>query len=203
MNARTTFRQLVRLASAHPTAVRWLVGAVVAWVGLCFALGCRLPWLDRHPDWPQFPHLTTPRLVVEEIPNFEERYGHRFPFVLARPWAEQGYFSDVYRTNLRNVRSLGFQVTDNRFEPGFSLRLHWPGPNSVGRRDDSPTRIGFHNKGYEYLEIRLGHESCFFKLTSFGPHNEIARFYQYNYPRTIQDTLYLRFGDDDWRVVYR
>ena len=39
------------------------------WVGACFALGYRLPWFDRHPSWGEFPHLTNPRLVVEESPT--------------------------------------------------------------------------------------------------------------------------------------
>lgn len=197
------FRPLARLARAHPVAFRYAVGTPLAWVALCFALGYRLPWFDRHPDWPQFPYQTNPRLVVEEIPDFEEHYGARFPFVLARQSVQQWDFSDVYRTNLRNVRSLGYRVTENHFEPSLSLRIHWTSPNDPGRSDNAPARFGFYNKGYEYLEIRLGQETGFFKLPAAGSHNAISTFYQHNYPRTIRDTLYLHSWDTDWRVVYR
>jgi hypothetical protein len=197
------FQALARHARARPVATRCAVGIPAVWAALCFALGYRLPWWDRHPDWPAFPHLTNPRLVVEQIPDFAARYGRRFPAVLARPWAKQDDFPDVYRANLRHVRLLGYQVTENYFEPRFSLRLHWTSPNDPGRREGFPTRVGFYTEGYAYLQLTIGGETGRFKLASFGPEGELARFYQYNYPRALGDTLYVRYWDADYRVVYR
>ncbi|MBJ6107843.1 hypothetical protein JAO73_02390 [Hymenobacter sp. BT523] len=182
---------------------RCLLGAVLLGAGLCFALGYRLPWRDRHPDWPAFPRTTNPRLVVEKIPDFAARYGRRFPAVLARPWARQDDFADVYRLNLRHVRALGYQVTENHFEPRFSLGLHWTSPNDPGRSEGLPTRVGFYTEGYVYVQLRLGEETACFKLPSFGPEGEMVRFYQYNVPRSCGDTLYLRYWDSDYRVVCR
>jgi hypothetical protein len=66
-----------------------LVLSLAAGLGaLTFGLGYRLPGVDRHPDWQEFPHLTNPHLVVEEIPQFDSLYGRRFP-LLAKEWRRQ------------------------------------------------------------------------------------------------------------------
>ena len=178
-----------------------VLAGISAWAGLCFALGYRLPQPDRHPDWPQVPRLSNPHLVVELIPDFAERYGRRFPFVLARQGRQQWNFSDVYQINLRNVRSLGYCITDNDFE-GLSFRVT-SGGNDVGRSGGSPTRFGFRNEGVEYLQLQLGTEHGGFNYPFRGTPNGLVDFYQYNDPKRVEDTLYLRNLNADWRVVYR
>ena len=178
-----------------------VLAAALAWTGLCFALGYRLPQPDRHPDWRHFPYLSNPRLVVEEIPDFAERYGHRFPFVLARQEGERWYFEEVYRTNLRNIRSLGYCTTGNDFE-GLSFRVT-SGGNDVGRSGVSPSQFGFHQEGYQYLQVKLGTEVGGIKEPFRDSSNAMVTFYQYNNPNTTRDTLYLHRWDTDWRIVYR
>jgi hypothetical protein len=197
-------RWLTRLVRTRPKAISLLVGAGLAWVGLCFALGYRLPWFDQHPDWGFFPALNNPRLVVEEIPDsiFAPRYSRRFPYpATADSTGQTVEFYEQYRTNIKNVRSVGFQVTDNDFEPGFHLRL-WPGPTDPGTGSQH-LRTGFYNFGYEYLELRLGEERGFFKTQATAGVTTLEDFYQYNQPATRQDTLFLRYNRSNYRVYRR
>jgi hypothetical protein len=206
MNLKAISRGVVRRARAHPVATRYVVGVPLAWAAVCFALGYRLPFFDRHPSWPEFPGLTNPRLVVEPLPNFEEEYGHRFPFVLARQSVQQWHFQDVYRTNLRNVRSLGTRITGNDFVSGISINtnLNLGGGNDVGRQVPTTFLVRCDNEGYEYLELHLGTEAGRFKEPFYNHrYLPLTKFYQYNQPRSLRDTLYFRYDHTDWRLVYR
>ncbi|MBJ6109312.1 hypothetical protein JAO73_09830 [Hymenobacter sp. BT523] len=186
---------------------RSLLGAVLLGAGLCFALGYRLPWGDRHPDWPAFPCTTNPRLVVEYIGDeeFERRYAWRFPQVQARQRADRWDFADVYRTNLRNVHSLGFRATDNRFEPDLSerWRLHWPGANGGNEVDRPSPRVGFYQKGYEYFELTLAADTARCKVLAFSDRTEQVNFFQYNAPSSPSDTLYFYYFFGHWRLLHR
>ncbi|MDO7847266.1 hypothetical protein Q5H92_12915 [Hymenobacter sp. M29] len=237
MALRFFFRQLARVARAHPHTVRWLAGGGVVWVGLCFALGYRLPAFDRHPDWRGFPALNNPHLVVEEIPDsiFGHRYSHRFPYpseaatvvrrgtlagmdpdstmeitsgyVVRKGWlagrdsavdleiTDGLEFYDDYRRNLKNFRSLGFQVTENEFESDIHMHL-WTGGNDPGRPSE-PWSPGFYQLGYEYLQLNFGGETGFFKDRQSSMSTSLDGFYQYNHPTSRQDTLYLRYGPDN------
>ena len=191
---------LRRIARTHPWAVRGLLLGLVAWVVTCFALGYRLPWFDRHPDWGHFPTLTNPRLAVEEIPDstFAACYNHRFSL------PDDDRISYPYRANLKNVSSLGVQVTDNRFNFGLYIRLI-PGPNDPGNEQGSPNswRPRFWVTGYEYLELTLGGEKGNFKSLGYYGHTQLTQIYQYNYPTHQQDTLFLRCWGKDYRVYVR
>lgn len=175
---------------------------VLSLVALTFGLGYRLPWVDRHPDWPPFPYLTNPHLVVEEIPQFDSLYGRRFPFT--REGVATPSYEDCYRTNLHQVRSLGYQVTQNDFRSGIRWPLSsWPGAADIGHPDDLPEPRGFIPKGYQYLSLQLGSQVGYFKVGFRETPTALTRFYQYNHPRTTRDTLYLRHWDQNWRVFYR
>jgi hypothetical protein len=53
--------------------------------------------------------------VVAEIPDFNKRYGRCYQ--LPTPTQLDGFnFEEYYRTNLENVRNLGFQQAGNDFE---------------------------------------------------------------------------------------
>jgi hypothetical protein len=95
-------------------------GLVAGLIALAFGLGYRLPGTDHHPDWQFFPGLTNPHLVVEEIPAFDSIYGRRFPFT--REGVAAMSYDDCYRTNLQQVHSLSYQVTQNDLQSG----IHWP-----------------------------------------------------------------------------
>jgi hypothetical protein len=179
-----------------------LIGLVGGVVALAFGLGYRLPWFDRHPDWQEFPHLTNPHLVVEEI----QEYDHRLSFPTPRTGVKDMNFSDTYCTNLRAVRSLDRQITQNDFESGIRMPFsYWPSPAEMGHSaaDAPPQELGFVPGGYEYLSVQFGPEVGYFKGRFSGASTTLARFYQYNQPRTIRDTLYLRYWRNDWRIFYR
>ena len=199
----------MRLARAHPRATRWLAGGALAWVAACFALGYRLPGFDQHPDWPEFPQTTNPRLVVEPIPDeeFEYRYAHRFPQVLGRQRTWQRFhqwdLDDLYGTNLHNIRLLGFQATENRFEEHFLPHLYWNlgTPNGGNERDNPEQNTRFYQKGYEYFKIYNFKQNGYFKIKSHSEHTWLESFYQYNVPKNTSDTLYINYFSDNWRVV--
>jgi hypothetical protein len=173
-----------------------------ALVAGAYALGYRLPGFDRHPTWPEFPGLNNPRLVVTEIPDFEERYSrfYRLPAPALR--LDGGYhFDDYYRTNLKNVRALGFQQTGNEFE--LDLRFHGLAGGNNADQPPTPSSRGFHPSGYQYLELTLAGEKGYCKGVQYQTGNTLATFYQYNYPATVRDTLFLRFRGLDYCVYVR
>jgi len=175
---------------------------LVGLVALTFSLGYRLPWMDRHPDWEYFPGLTNPHLVVEQIPAFDSIYGRRFPFT--RKGVQAISYRDCYRTNLQQVRSVGYQVTGNEFVSGIHWPLSaWSGSADIGHPNDLPVRRGFKTEGYQYLSLQLGSQVGYFKARFWWTPSALIRFYQYNHPRTTRDTLYLRYWDTNWRVFYR
>lgn len=179
-----------------------LLGLGAGLVALAYALGYRLPGFDRHPDWQEFPHLTNPHLVVEEI----QEYDHRLFFPTPREGVKALNFSDSYRTNLRAVRSVGYQITNNRFRSGIRMPFsYWPGPAEMGHStaDASAQELSFVPGGYEYLSVQFGSEVGYFKGRFRGASTTLARFYQYNQPRNSRDTLYLRYWENDWRIFYR
>ena len=164
MNTPAFLRRFARVARTHPRATRWLAGGLVAWVGACFALGYRLPWFDRHPDWGEFPHLTNPRLVVEEIPDsvFAPRYSHRFPYPEeADSLGRRVEFYHNYATNLRSIRSIGYQPTSNELHLNLDF-FHWSGPADLGVYSPRQPN-GFYCFGYEYLTLTLTDEVANFK----------------------------------------
>jgi hypothetical protein len=181
---------------------RWLMGLGSGLVALSFALGYRLPGADRRPGWPSFPDLTNPHLVAETIPAFDSLYGRRFPFT--RKGVDAISYDDCYRTNLQQIRSLGYQVTEHDFESGIHWPLSsWSGGADIGHPDDLPKRRGFIPGGYQYLSIQLGSQVGYFKARFWGAPRTLTQFYQYNHPRTTRDTLYLRYWDHNWRIFYR
>ena len=179
----------------------WLAAGLLA---LAYANGWRPPGPDRHPDWPQFPRLTNPRLVVAEIPDFARRYGRHYhlpaaavaaaaPIVVSR-------FEAYYRANLRNVRSLGYRRTGN----GFS----WGGRGlSLGGNERGPAEHleppHFRPRGYEYLVLELAGTTGYFKDEVYEDDTFLPYFYQYNYPAAATDTLFLRSFSRDYRVYMR
>jgi hypothetical protein len=176
-----------------------LAGGIVF---LTFGLGYRLPVADRHLDWLFFPDLTNPHLVAEEIPAFDSLYGRRFPFT--RKGVDAISYKDCYRTNLHQVRSLGYQVTEHDFRSGIRWPLSsWSGVADIGHPDDLPERRGFIPGGYQYLSIQLGSQVGYFKARFGGAPMALTQFYQYNHPRTSSDTLYLRYWETNYRIFYR
>jgi len=180
-----------------------LLGLGALLLALAYANGWRLPGPDRHPDWPQFPHLTNPRLVVAEVPDFARRYGHRYHLPAAIEDPEYAIlYEEYYRTNLRNVRALGFQRTHNEVV-WRKLHLNFNG-NDPGRDSPpSPPLVRMRPAGYEYLEVRLAGVAGYFKGKVYENEDFLPYFYQYNYPAAATDTLFLRYGSTDYRVILR
>jgi hypothetical protein len=180
-----------------------LVLSLAAGLGaLAFGLGYRLPGFDRHPDWQEFPHLTNPHLVVAQIFAFDSLYGRRFPYPSKEVAA--GDFSSGYRTNLHQVRSLGYQITHNDFRSGIRMPMSsWTGVAEQNHSHTLPQKRGFIPQGYQYLSIQLGSEVEYFKERFAGTSDNRELFYQYNQPSSTRDTLYLRHWNSNWRIFYR
>jgi hypothetical protein len=169
-------------------------------VALAYWLGYRLPGFDRHPTWPEFPGLDNPHLVVQLVPNFDARHGRRYQ--LPTPTRLDGFsFEDYYRTNLKNVRALGFQQTGNNFE--WDLRFHGLAGGNNDYYPHKPAPSGFRPTGYQYLELTLASEKGYCKAEQYQTSNTLTTFYQYNYAATIRDTLFLRFKGLDYRIYVR
>jgi hypothetical protein len=175
-----------------------LVLSLGAGVGaLSFGLGYRLPGFDRHPLWPEFPGVDNPHLAVQLVPNFDARYGRRYQ--LPAPARRDGFsFDDYYRTNLKNVRALGFQQTGNDFE--WDLRFHGLSGGNNDYYPHQPAPKGFRPSGYQYLELTLGREKGYCKAAQYQTSNTLTTFYQYNYPATARDTLFIRFQGLDYCI---
>lgn len=188
---------------------RWLGPAALLLalaLGLAYGLGWRVPGLDRHPSWDAFPHLTNPRLVVEQIPDFAARYGRRYHLpdsavAKARPLLVCR-FEEYYRTNLKSVRPLGYQHTGNYFTWG-SWHFNLGGGNETGPLKGELASPHFNPEGYEYLELSVAGAKGYFKAKVYKNNNYLPYFYQYNYPAAATDTLFLRHASGDYRVYMR
>ena len=197
-------RRLGRWLAAHRGRLALLVLGLALALGLACATGWRPPGPDRHPGWSRFPHLTNPRLVAEEIPDFAARYGRRYHLPAAavaeaRP-VEAYWFGPYYRTNLTDVRRLGYRRTGNDFS--------WGGRGiSLGGNERGPARglepPHFRPEGYDYLELRLGELVGYFKEEVYENKISLPYFYQYNHPAAATDTLFLRYYSGDYRVYAR
>jgi hypothetical protein len=182
----------------------FLLGLAALALTLAYTSGWRLPGLDRHPSWDEFPHLTNPRLIVEEIPDFDARYGRRYQLPAAvveesRP-VNAYWFEAYYRTNLKSVRRLGYRRTGNTFDwGGWGLSF---GGNERGPAQ-GVTGPHFRPDGYEYLELTLAEQSGYFKGEVYENNRYLPYFYQYNYPAAPTDTLFLRHASSDYRVFVR
>ncbi|KAA9327088.1 hypothetical protein F0P96_17770 [Hymenobacter busanensis] len=199
---------------------RWMQRLLVAlalWLALCFALGYRLPWFDRHPSWPEVPYLepsefrrvSNPRIAVQWLPDFPQRYGHRFRFPGQAEDSSRTFFTDVYRRNLRDIRYLGRQRTDNEFESYFRPYIY-PGPRDPGVPSIGRKGMWFDQYGYEYYQLRIGPETGGFKIHApyYGSDSAsdtllLDNFYQYNSPRSARDTLFFRYDGLDYRAYVR
>ncbi|MCC3157083.1 hypothetical protein LJ737_07525 [Hymenobacter sp. 15J16-1T3B] len=202
----------LRWATAHPKTTGGLLAAGTAgWVALCFSLGYQIPSVDRHPSWQPFPALSNPQLVIEKIPDsiFGPRFGHRFPYPTEAdtvthyqtfndedgPVPVRGSWElyDDHRS-LTNLRSVGFQVTENDFDSDVHFHLYiYPGNSSV--TPDEPWNPHFRTFGHEYLELNVGGVKAYFKEADVPiVGTSLDDFYQYNHPIRRQDTLFLRYG---------
>jgi hypothetical protein len=101
------------------------------------------------------------------------------------------------------VRFLAYQVMSNEFKSGLSLNLY-PGENSTIHTDPYPTpTMRFSQRGYQYYELRLGNEKTYCKDYYYSPFPPLLLFYQYNYPRGEQDTLFLHSAPSNYRIYLR
>jgi hypothetical protein len=101
---------------------------------------------------------------------------------------------DDYRRNLKNIHSVGFQVTENDFRSGIRWPLSsWTGVAEMGRPREH-WKPGFRKFGYEHLQLRLGDVTGHFKDQQSSESTALDGFYQYNHPASRRDTLYLRYG---------
>jgi hypothetical protein len=170
------------------------LATLVVLTALAFAFGYRLPQPDAHPDWHEFPRLTSTHLVVEQIPDFDARYGSRYQ--LPDAFHHDGV---VDSPRVTAVRVLGQRVEQNRFEVGATNGL----TNSGRYTLYPPTGWCFNQHGETYLEVNVAGEKGYFKgwYSSYEP--PLQFIYQYNQPRRRQDTLLLHIYSDDYRLFIR
>jgi hypothetical protein len=173
---------------------RRLLATPLGLVTLFFALGYRPPLPDAHPGWQRFPHLTSTRLVVERIPDFDARYGPRYQ--LPDAFNHDGV---VDSPRVTAVRRRGYRVTENTFHFGATN-----GYSNSGRYTLFPeTGWSFNQEGDSYLEVNVAGEKGYFRgwYSSYTP--PLQYIYQYNQPTRRQDTLLLQISGDDYRLFIR
>lgn len=62
-----------------------------------FSLGYKIPQEDKHPEWPEFPKHSNPKIVVEEIKNFELKYGSKYRIPEPDSKMDKYDFFDYYK----------------------------------------------------------------------------------------------------------
>jgi hypothetical protein len=82
-------------------------------------------------------------------------------------------FTAYYRTNLRNVRTLGFQRTGNEMTP--SQRLNFSG-NDAGHVPSASLPL-FRPTGYEYLAVNLAGVTGYYKREAYQVYTILLVFY--------------------------
>lgn len=170
--------------------------ALVVFLIVIFALGYKIPWFDKHPEWGEFPLHTNQRVIIQEITDFKFKYKNKFFIPKARTALDEYTFFD-YQTNLKNIQSIDFRVTDNEFRRGSALRFRSgfsnTGVSSHGQTNQSyPTT--FLNLGYEYFALEVGGQKTHFKLSDAEKSTTfLVHFYQYNIPKSPKDTLFFNY----------
>jgi hypothetical protein len=158
---------------------------------IAFAFGYRLPQSDAHPEWHEFPRVTSEHLVVEQIPDFDARYGPYYQ--LPDAFRHDGV---VDSPRVTAVRLLGYRVMQNKFHVGATNGL----TNSGRYTLYPPTGWCFNQQQESYLEVSLAGEKGYFKgwYSSYEP--PLRFIYQYNHPTSRQDTLLLHIEGADYRL---
>ena len=164
-----------------------------------FSLGYKIPHGDEHSEWGEFPNHTNQNIIVEEIQNFDSLYPN-FKRPQIKMLADQYNFMDHYKTNLKNILSIGFTVTGNKLVLGSAFRFSF-NPNSSGGGRVFKTR--FDQRGIEYFQINIRKNTCYFKLkNAFRNYTLLQRFYQYNNLKE-NDTLFFRYVAKDYRAYFK
>jgi hypothetical protein len=96
------------------------------------------------------------------------------------------------------VRVLGHRVHRNTFQIGAAHVS-----NNAGMVIGPSEAEGFNQYGDEYMELNLAGEKGYFKDTYASYEPSLYFFHQYNQPTSRQDTLFLRFVSDDYRIFIR
>ena len=159
-----------------------------------FSLGYKIPQEDKHPEWPEFPKHSNPKIVVEEIKNFELKYGSKYRIPDAKREIDEYYFEKYYKANVINIKSIDFMITKNKFILGSKFSPNFNG-NSFGANGGYVTQ--FKSVGIEYFQINISKEKTFFKMKEvFLIDSHLKYFYQYNNPNKANDTLFFRYFND-------
>lgn len=180
---------------------------VLCYIILMFVLGYKIPWFDKHPTWKEFPYLTNKAIVIEEIKNFDKLYGNKYKIIPEPKTIYDSYnFESSYRNNLKNIKTIDYRITGNEFEyyGFFSFSGLRGGGNSTGASNNSCYNGGsFSQNGYEYLEFTLNNERGYFKAKNSSTNTELESFYQYNYPKKQNDTLFFNYRGDKFRAYLK
>jgi len=167
-----------------------------------FLLGYKIPQEDKHPEWPEFPKHSNPKIVVEEIKDFELKYGSKYRIPEPVRPIDEYSFTDYYKKNVINIKSVDFAVTKNEFILGSQFQLNLGGGNSFGDGKGYPTE--FKSKGIEYFQITISNEKTFFKFKrSFLKYSRLSNFYQYNNLDDQNDTLFFRYFNKDYKAYIK
>ncbi len=164
-------------------------------------LGYKIPGSDKHPDWPEFPNHTNQNIVIEEIDSFNEKYGSRYRIPPPVTPSDSFSFFDYYQTNLKNIKRVDFQITENEFDDAdiFNLRV---GGNIVEGFEAPKTSIK--NYGIEYLELNIGKNSVNFKILEvYSKSTKLIDFYQFNIPKTSTDSLFFRYSANNYMAYVK
>lgn len=181
--------------------------AIVIAIYISFLYYCdyEIPLFDKHPDWKKFPSITTNDLILEEIKNFDKLYKNKYQL----PGVEN-MTDTIYKTNLKNIKSIGFRVTNNELSLGdfFNISKRFrgiEGGNSTGQsNDDDFGKTTFIKSGYEYLQLNINNHYEYFKYKRNKLNEtQLSYFYQYNYPQNENDTLFFNYVGVKYRAYIK
>ena len=179
---------------------------VISYIILMFVFGYKIPWFDKHPDWNEFPSLTNKKIVIQEIKNFDKMYGKKYRIPKLEVVSDAYNFERCYRNNLKNIKSIDYRITDNKFKYRgfFNFSGLRGGGNSTGASNNSDFYgSSFTQNGYEYLEFTLNNQKGYFKAKNSLSNTALERFYQYNYPQKENDTLFFNYSGTNYRAYLK
>lgn len=179
---------------------------VLSYIALMFVFGYKIPWFDKHPDWNEFPSLTNKKIVIQEIKNFDKMYGKKYRIPKLEVVSDSYNFERCYRNNLKNIKSIDYRTTDNKFKYRgfFNFSGLRGGGNSTGASNNSDYNgTSFSQNGYEYLEFTLNNQKGYFKAKNSLSNTVLERFYQYNYPQKENDTLFFNYSGTNYRAYLK
>ena len=167
-------------------------------VAIIFLCGYKIPWFDKYPEIKWFPDHTNKKEikieVIKTLNEFTKNDSLRFPIEKdAYCCNGNGVENNNYKNNLRNITFYISRVKSNDFEfnnPFVNGLTGMGSSGGSGGSDSGNWDFHFYQNTRDYNKLKIGSKETIFKGTSY-----MESFYQLNYPKSENDTIFFVYDN--------